>query len=306
MKVLRHTRAERKSKPMTERTSLDLTALIAEFIVYLEAVRTLSPNSVTAYKSDLERFKNFLGEEKDIRSVGAEDIRFCIAQLSKAGKAATSVNRFIASVRSFFAYCRKFNYIEGNPALAIKSVRTPKLMPRFLTGAEIDELCDEPRKNELLWETRDAAIFELLYSSGCRVSELAALKKSDFGDDFSSAIVKGKGGKDRRVYFGKDAQNALLAYLSDRKRRFADARITDEEKVVFVNQRGGGFDDGRDTLDTFALYGCRRNGAARLSARISSYVCNCDACRRRRCPHCSGNAGTFEHFNDAAVHAHNN
>ncbi len=75
---------------MTERTSLDLTALIAEFIVYLEAVRTLSPNSVTAYKSDLERFKNFLGEEKDIRSVGAEDIRFCIAQLSKAGMAATS------------------------------------------------------------------------------------------------------------------------------------------------------------------------------------------------------------------------
>ena len=229
---------------MTERTSLDLTALIAEFIVYLEAVRTLSPHSVTAYKSDLERFKNFLGEEKDIRSVGAEDIRFCIAQLSKAGKAATSVNRFIASVRSFFAYCRKFSYIEGNPALEIKSVRTPKLMPRFLTGAEIDELCDEPRKNELLWETRDAAIFELLYSSGCRVSELAALKKSDFGDDFSSAIVKGKGGKDRRVYFGKDAQNALLAYLSDRKRRFADARIPDEEKVVFVNQRGGALTTG--------------------------------------------------------------
>ncbi|MGP1458018.1 MAG: tyrosine-type recombinase/integrase [Treponema sp.] len=229
---------------MSARDSLSLSSLIAEFIVYLDSVRTLSPNSVDAYGRDLARLKSVLGEEKDVASVGAEDIRFCIARLSKEGKAATSVNRFIASVRSFFSYCRKFNYIEENPALAIKSVRTPKYMPRFLTGAEVDELCSEPRKNELLWETRDAALFEMLYSSGCRVSELAALKKSDFDDDFSSAVVKGKGKKDRRVYFGSDAQKSLLAYLSDRKSRFSSQHIADEEKAVFVNQRGGALTTG--------------------------------------------------------------
>ncbi len=224
---------------MSERNSLNLNALVSEFIVYIESVRTLSPNSVTAYKNDLEYLEKFLGEDKNISSVNAEEIRFCIARLSKEGKAASSVNRFIAAVRSFFGYCRRFGYIQVNPALEIKTVRAPKYMPRFLTGAEIDELCAEPRKNELLWETRDAAIFEMLYSSGCRVSELAALKKSDFGGDFSSAIVKGKGSKERRVYFGEDARNALQTYLFDRKKRFSAAHITDEEKAVFVNQKGG-------------------------------------------------------------------
>ena len=92
-----------------------------------------------------------------------------------------------------------------------------------MTGAEVDKLCEEPAVKELLWQSRDKALFEMLYSSGCRVSELASLTLDDFTDGYASAVVTGKGSKDRRVYFEKDARAALSAYLADRKKRFGAA-----------------------------------------------------------------------------------
>lgn len=208
--------------------------IIDEFLLYQSSVRNLSENSVIAYKNDLEKFAEFVGKNSNVKSVSTEDIRMCIAKLSQAGRAATSVNRFLAAVRTFFAYCRKFNYIEVNPALEIHGVKEPKHLPAFLTGAEVDELCAAPEKNEILWETRDKAIFEMLYSSGCRVSELADLKMVDLDGDFSSAIVTGKGKKDRRVYFADDARHALREYLKDRKLRFPSDKVPN----VFINQKG--------------------------------------------------------------------
>ena len=162
-------------------------------------------------------------------------MRLCIGVLSKQKRAAASINRLIASVRSLFAYCKKFKYIAINPALELKTIKNPRRLPRFMTGAEVDKLCAAPHANELLWETRDRALFEMLYSSGCRVSEMASLVLTDLSADYSSAIVTGKGKKDRRVYFEQDARTALTAYLADRRERFGDA---DGEKALFVNQHG--------------------------------------------------------------------
>ena len=214
-----------------------IAALSDEFLLYLEAVKGFSPNSVSAYRNDLTHLQAFLDGGTAVSAVDAESIRFCIANLSRQGKSASSVNRFIAAVRSFFSYCCKFGYIAVDPALEIKTVRLTKYMPRFLTGTEVDRLCAEPRRRELLWQTRDSALFEMLYSSGCRVSEMAALKKSDLTGNFSMAVVKGKGGKDRQVYFGADARKALALYLADRKKRFADSEDTTD--ALFVNQKGG-------------------------------------------------------------------
>ena len=111
-------------------------------------------------------------------------------------------------------------------------------MPRFLTSPEIDELCEQPEKKELLWSTRDRALFEMMYSSGCRVSEIVGLKFSDMTDDFSSAIVTGKGRKDRRVYFERDAQIALEKYIKDRENLLHSLNKKDEVKEIFVNQKG--------------------------------------------------------------------
>jgi integrase/recombinase XerC len=215
-----------------------LCDVISEFLLYLETVRGLSLNSVTAYRSDLMQFSSFVGENRFVSDISSEDIRFCIGQLSGKKRMASSINRFIAAVRAFFAYCRKFQYIKIDPAVEIRGVKMPMHMPSFLTGPEVDELCREPEIHELLWEMRDHAIFEMLYSSGCRVSELASLRLVDITGGWSSAIVTGKGRKDRRVYFAADAQKALAAYLEDRRRRFAEAGKKDAVPEVFVNQQG--------------------------------------------------------------------
>lgn len=215
--------------------NFSLADLIDEFLLYQSSVRGLSENSVVAYKNDLKQFIELVGNETSINPITTEDIRMCVAKFSQSGKSSTSVNRFLATVRNFFAYCRKFNYIEKDPAQEIHNVKMPKHLPAFLTGVEVDELCEAPAKNEILWESRDKAIFEMLYSSGCRVSELADLKLTDLDADFSSAIVKGKGNKDRRVYFESDARNALKKYLHDRNERFSSGNTIPN---VFVNQKG--------------------------------------------------------------------
>lgn len=219
-------------------TDFSLKSIGEEFFVYLSSVRELSENSITAYKSDFSHLENILGANCPVNDITTEDLRLCVGKLSKNKMAATSVNRFISTVRTFFAYCRKFNYIKINPAVKLNTVKVPKYMPRFLTSPEIDELCEQPEKNELLWKNRDRAIFEMLYSSGCRVSEITGLKLSDFSDDYSSAIVTGKGNKERQVFFEADAKKALLDYLSDRKKLFAELCKEDNVKEVFVNQRG--------------------------------------------------------------------
>ncbi|MCR5289600.1 MAG: tyrosine-type recombinase/integrase [Treponema sp.] len=207
-------------------------------LLYLETVRGFSPRSLIAYKTDLQQLLTFLGHQRLIRDVSLEDLRSCIAELSKKKRAATSINRFISAVRTLFAYCRKFQYIETNPSLELHTVKQPKHMPRFMTEAEIDALCKQPEQKELLWKERDKAIFEMLYSSGCRVSELASLKLSDFNGRYDSVIITGKGRKDRRIYFEEDAQLALKTYLEARKQRFGIHGKQDLVDALFVNQRG--------------------------------------------------------------------
>ncbi|WP_261793787.1 tyrosine-type recombinase/integrase [Treponema pectinovorum] len=211
-----------------------------EFLIYIESVRGFSPKTVDAYRSDFEIFANMkhIGQNREIQEITEEDIRLCIGNLSVQKRKSSSINRFLSAVRSLFSYCLKFGYIKTNPAPEVKSVKNEKVLPRFLTQEEVDEFCAEPDKNPLLWETRDRAIFEALYSSGCRLSELENLKVKDLSSDFSAAQVRGKGNKYRIVYFQEDAKKALKAYLLDRNSRFPDSQVKNPLDYVFVNQRG--------------------------------------------------------------------
>ena len=217
-----------------------LCDVIDEFLIYEETVRGLSQNTIIGYKEDLSHLKEMLNPEANLNSITLENLRTCIGKLSKKKYSTTSINRFIAAVRGLFAYCKKFQYIKMNPALELRTLRSPKHLPRFMTAKEVDKLCAQPKKQEILWKTRDSAIFEVFYSSGCRVGEMAKLKVSDFSADFSSAIVTGKGNKDRRVYLESDAKEAVRLYLEDRKVRFPSDFDGKNFSVpeLFVNQRG--------------------------------------------------------------------
>ena len=221
--------------------SVTLHDCASEYLLYLESVRGYSGNTVAGYREDLRHLEMMLGADTELHEITADDLRGCVGTLSKKKYSASSINRFIAAVRGLFSYCKKFRYISANAAQDLKTLRTPRHLPKFMTASEVDALCAAPEKNELLWESRDRAIFEMLYSSGCRVSEMSALRMQDLSQDFSSAMVRGKGNKDRRVYFGADAVRALRLYLLDRRARFPARAEGGALRVdnVFINQKGG-------------------------------------------------------------------
>lgn len=215
-----------------------LSQVISEFLIYLDSVRGLSKNTLLGYDKDLGLLKNYCGNQRNLSEITKETLLLSVGELSKKGMSAATVNRYIAAVRTFFSYCKKFGYVEKNPALELKTVKIPKKLPNFMTEREVDELCNQPKVNEILWEKRDSAIFEMLYSSGCRISELVNLKLSDFIDGYHSAVVRGKGNKDRVVYFEAAAQEVLKNYLGDRKKIMEENHILQSHDFVFINQKG--------------------------------------------------------------------
>ncbi len=209
-----------------------------EFLLYLATVKGMTENTVQSYGEDYKKLNEFLGPDTEIDKVSLQDLRFCVGSLSAQKFSVATINRFIASLRALFSYSQKFGRLKVNPALEIKTLKAPKHLPNFMTGTEVDALCDAPQKNELLWASRDKAIFEMLYSSGCRVAELASLKLGDFSAGGKSAVVKGKGKKDRIVYFEADALAALKDYLPERKALLERLKVPGQ-KALFVNKKGG-------------------------------------------------------------------
>ncbi len=219
---------------------MNLTEVTDELTVYLSTVRGFSDATVTAYRDDYAKLKDFLGPETGIQDISLSDLRFCVAGLSRQKKAVASINRFIASVRSLFAYCHKFQYIKTNPALELKTLKMPKHLPVFMTETEVEDLCQAPDTKTLFWKSRDRAIFRMLYSSGCRVAELASLTLNDFSDGGRRAVVTGKGRKDRIVFFDLEARKALASYMAERKAILLRMKIpAGKQKFVFINQKGG-------------------------------------------------------------------
>lgn len=212
---------------------------VAEFLLYLETIKGFSQHTVISYGNDLRKFQQFCGSQKYMDEYTFEDLRFAIPCMTERGEKASTINRYISAVRTLFAYCRKFDYINDNPSLRLKTVKSDKPYHQVVTDQEMYNVCTSPDKNKLIWPARDKAIFEMLYSSGCRVSELCSLKFSNFAiGDFSKAKITGKGNKDRIVYFEEDAVNALQIYLEERKNLVQKKKLTDNPQNIFLNQSG--------------------------------------------------------------------
>lgn len=217
---------------------MTLDELTQEFLLYLSSVKGLSKNTLIGYKNDLSQLQVFLTPQIDISNIHKENLLLCIGQLSKQNKASSSINRFIAAVRTLFSYARKFNYLKTNPALELKTVKLPKKIPNYMTESEVSDLCNEPSKNELLWQKRDECLLLMLYSSGCRISEITNLKLDDFYEDYHWAIVTGKGNKQRKVFFEQNSRNAIKEYLLDRNKVICENNIATPTTQFFINQKG--------------------------------------------------------------------
>lgn len=210
---------------------------LEDYLAYLAGVRSLSPRTAEGYRRDLELFDAFL--DGDPLAADVSDVRLFVADLGSRGYAPASVNRALASVRGFYRYAEHFGLCDANPAAAVRNLRQPVRVPAFLYAEEADGLCAEPARTSAPWPARDEALLSALYSSGCRVSELAALTLSDLARDLSSAIVRGKGGKERRVFFAAAARAALSAWLAERSSALARRQGRPPRRdALFLSRRG--------------------------------------------------------------------
>jgi integrase/recombinase XerC len=222
-------------------SNVTLRNLTGEFLVYVGEIRGLSPHTLLAYGNDLAHLAERFGSKADapLRDVTTEDLRRTLAHVAREGFSPASTNRYIAAVRSFFAYCRRQGHIDADPARALKTVKMPKRLPPFMTENEVAALCAVPEKKGLLWPIRDHALFVVLYSTGCRVSELASLTTAHFVGGSTAAWITGKGGKQRQVFLTPEARDALDAYLREREGVVGSSDTgMSGGKALFVNQRG--------------------------------------------------------------------
>lgn len=241
-------------------SDLDFDELKAEFIEYQRSVRMLSPHSVKALSLDLRKLTELLLPQEctengkiNVQKISFMMLRSCVGTMVRQGSAPASVNRFISSVRSLFAYFFRLEYIYMDPSLELKNVKNPVRLPRFMTPSETAELVAQPEEKQLIWPLRDKALFLMLYSSGCRVSEMAGLELSDFYDGYKCAVVLGKGRKERRVFFSEEAVEALKAYLPERQAAVGTVGEEKSVRSVFVTKRGNSLSD-RGIREVVARY----------------------------------------------------
>lgn len=205
---------------------------VVRYLRYLETERNASRHTLVNYALDLQQFLEFLQHPR-LSDVTALEIRRFVAHLSTANLARRSIMRKLSCVRSFFRYLCREGTLEHNPAAAIPTPRLEKRLPSFLDEQQIVKLLGTPAGRK--WQiTRDRAILETLYSTGMRVSELAGLNREDVDEISGTAVVRGKGKKERLCPIGNTALKAMGAYLA---RRPQDKRLR-EPRAVFVSQKG--------------------------------------------------------------------
>jgi integrase/recombinase XerC len=187
-------------------------ARIAPFLDHLAHARGASPRTVEAYRRDLTEYLGHLADrglsEKDPAAV-----RSHLARLFARGLARSSLQRKMAALRSWYRWRVRRGESASDPSSGIPTPKATRPAPRFLTRVEMTGLLDDPAGKGGLLRTRDLAIFELLYSTGLRVSELTGLSRADWEGGAGTVRVRGKGGKTRVVPVGGRAAAAVDAYL---------------------------------------------------------------------------------------------
>jgi integrase/recombinase XerC len=212
------------------------------FFEHLEWERNLSPRTLQAYRREIKSWLEFAAaelERSQPAEVTAADLRSYLAHLHSRKLAARSVQRALATLRTYFRFLCSEGCIGSNPADAVPHPRVERTIPEVVTSVEIQQLMES--FPETAAGRRDRAIIELLYGAGLRVSELVGLDLADVQLAQRMLRVRGKGRKERLVPFGRRAEQAIRAYLPAR----AEWRRQRQEnsEPLLVNQRGGRLSD---------------------------------------------------------------
>ena len=205
-----------------------------QFLSVLKVERRLSPNTLKAYQRDLAQLVVFCDQQSlsQWSHLNSHHVRRFIVERHRKGLGSRSLQRELSACRSFFNYLIKIRHIANNPAAGIRAPKAPKILPHVLDVDQINALMETEPVNAL--ETRDLAMWELLYSSGLRVSELANINLMDM--DLSSRtvhVVSGKGQKSRLLPIGSKAVKAIRDWLLLRV-----GIVKTDEMAMFVGKTG--------------------------------------------------------------------
>ena len=219
--------------------------LVKRFETYLLAERNASLNTREGYLSDIAQFVAFMWKAAEPpyrwRDVADSDARRFVADLTKGGALATTVKRKLASLRTFFRHLQKGGEMQDNPFSMLRGPKKAKTVPRTLSPSEVNEFLAQPLKDfraktlDRFAYLRDVAIFEFLYSTGCRISEAISVKWGMIGWRDGRVIVTGKGSKDRLVILGSQALDALGRLRAEMERR--NPASVDATADVFLSDR---------------------------------------------------------------------
>ncbi len=200
--------------------------MIDAFVTYIQAEKRYSPLTVRNYRHDLESFFSWCAsktntppEDFDVKAVTAEDIREWIVHRTTGEKkiSATSMNRELSSLKSFYRFLRKQGEMTQDIFCRIPPLRTANKLPSFIPETRMDNLLDSLRgKSEAgeFVEQRNALIISLFYSCGIRLAELQGITFGNFADDLSTLRVRGKGDKHRVIPILSDMDTRVRAYIN--------------------------------------------------------------------------------------------
>jgi integrase/recombinase XerC len=201
-----------------ETTGKGWAEVLAAFERHLHSERGRSEHTTRAYLGDVRSLVSFLGETgvANLGDVRLQDLRAWLAQQAQAGAARSTIARRSAAVRTFLAWATQTGRIDADPSLRLVAPKRGSHLPEVLRQADATALLDVAAvasDDQDPIHLRDRAALELLYASGIRVGELAALDIDDVDLDRGVVRVMGKGGKERTVPFGAPAREALVAWL---------------------------------------------------------------------------------------------
>jgi integrase/recombinase XerC len=208
---------------------------VAAYLAELAEQRRLSPHTLSNYRRDLVRLLNLAGE-MPLAELQVHHIRRFAAQLHGQGLSGRSLARLLSAWRGFFNWLGRGDVVRANPCEGVRSPKSPKHLPNALSVDETARLLQPSDDGDAVLLTRDTAMFELFYSSGLRLAELAALDCAALDSALNEGEVRvlGKRNKARLVPVGRKAREALAAWAALR-----DSLAGAEEPALFVSRRGG-------------------------------------------------------------------
>ncbi len=211
-----------------------MSALLSEFIEYLEKEKKLTANTLASYRHDIQAFLEYCADETlSPVQITQKNVKAYLSHLKQLGRANSTISRELVSLKNYYAFMQRRSTVSTNPAAGIRPPRIEKKLPQILTPSEIERLLEQPSPTDPKG-SRDKAMLELLYATGIRVTELVWLNVSDVNLDMGF-IRCCSTAKERIVPFGKMCTQALTAYMTEARPKLLR---TPEEPALFLNILG--------------------------------------------------------------------